>query len=71
MNLQNKIYEELACERIPVTLFMMNGFQIRGVITDYDSFVIVLVVDGKQKIIYKHGISTIAPMCPLKAVASN
>lgn len=44
-----------------VTLFLMNGYQLRGVITAFDPYVVVLVSDGKQQIIYKHAISTIAP----------
>ena len=43
----------------------MNGFQMRGVITGFDAFVVVLTTDGKQQIIYKHAISTIVPERPL------
>ena len=68
MNLQEAILNEVRHDRIPVTLFLMNGFQLRGVITGFDSFVVVLVSDGKQQMIYKHAISTLAPMKPLKAV---
>ena len=67
MNLQEAILNEVRHDRIPVTLFLMNGFQLRGVITGFDSFVVVLVSDGKQQMIYKHAISTLAPMKPLKA----
>ena len=66
-NLQEAILKEVRRERVPVTLFLMNGFQLRGIITGYDSFVVVLVSDGKQQMIYKHAISTLAPMKPLKA----
>lgn len=45
----------------PVTMFLMNGFQMRGKITGFDAFVVVLDSDGKQQVIYKHAISTIAP----------
>ena len=69
MNLQEAILKESKREKVPVTLFLMNGFQLRGVITGYDSFVVVLVSDGKQQMIYKHAISTLAPMKPLKAAA--
>ena len=69
MNLQEAILNEVRHDRIPVTLFLMNGFQLRGVITGFDSFVVVLVSDGKQQMIYKHAISTLAPMKPLKAAA--
>ena len=66
-NLQDAILNEVRRERVPVTLFLMNGFQLRGIITGFDSFVVVLVTDGKQQMIYKHAISTLAPMKPLKA----
>ena len=66
-NLQDAILQEVQQEKVPVTLFLMNGFQLRGVITGFDSFVVVLVSDGKQQMIYKHAISTLAPIRPLKA----
>ena len=69
INLQEAILNEVRREKIPVTLFLMNGFQLRGTVTGYDSFVVVLVSDGKQQMIYKHAISTLAPMKPLKAAA--
>ena len=69
LNLQDAILKEVRKERVPVTLFLMNGFQLRGTITGFDSFVVVLVSDGKQQMIYKHAISTLAPIRPLKAAA--
>jgi len=70
VNLQDSILNEVRKDRIPVTLFLMNGFQLRGIITGFDSFVVVLVTDGKQQMIYKHAISTLAPIKPLKAAQS-
>lgn len=67
-NLQEAILQEVQREKIPVTLFLMNGFQLRGTVTGHDSFVVVLVTDGKQQMIYKHAISTLAPIRTLKAV---
>ena len=67
MHLQDAILKEVCQEKIPVTLFLMNGFQLRGVITGFDSFVVVLVTDGKQQMIYKHAISTLAPIRTLKS----
>ncbi|MDD5937412.1 MAG: RNA chaperone Hfq [Clostridiales bacterium] len=49
----------------PVTMFLMNGFQMRGKIAGFDPFVVVLVTDGKQQVIYKHAISTIVPEHPI------
>ena len=69
INLQDAILNEVRRERVPVTLFLMNGFQLRGTITGFDNFVVVLVSDGKQQMIYKHAISTLAPIRPLKAAA--
>ena len=67
LNLQDAILNEVRREKVPVTLFLMNGFQLRGTITGYDSFVVVLVTDGKQQMIYKHAISTLAPIRNLKS----
>ena len=70
INLQDAILGEVRRDRVPVTLFLMNGFQLRGVVTGFDSFVVVLVTDGKQQMIYKHAISTLVPMKQLKAAAT-
>ncbi len=67
INLQDAILKEVRREKIPVTLFLMNGFQLRGVVTGYDNFVVVLTTDGKQQMIYKHAISTLVPIRPLRA----
>ena len=66
-NLQDAILTEVRRDKVPVTMFLMNGFQLRGTVTGFDSFVVVLVTDGKQQMIYKHAISTLAPIRPLKA----
>ena len=70
INLQDAILKEVRRDKVPVTLFLMNGFQLRGTITGFDSFVVVLVTDGKQQMIYKHAISTLAPIKPLRAAQS-
>ena len=51
-NLQEAILKEVRREKVPVTLFLMNGFQLRGIVTGFDSFVVVLVSDGRQQMIY-------------------
>ena len=66
-NLQDAILKEVRREKVPLTLFLMNGFQLRGIVTGFDSFVVVLMAEGKQMMIYKHAISTLAPIRPLKA----
>ena len=64
--MQDRFLRQLSLERIPVTLFLVNGFQIRGVVTGSDSFSVFMLSDGKQEMIYKHAISTIMPAEPVK-----
>ena len=49
----------------PSPCFLMNGFQMRGTVTGYDPFVVVLESDGRQQVIYKHAISTVVPLRPV------
>ena len=60
-NLQDIFLLRARRERVPVTVFLMNGFQMRGTITGFDAFVVILDSEGRQQVIYKHAISTIAP----------
>ncbi|GHU97613.1 RNA-binding protein Hfq [Clostridia bacterium] len=48
-------------ERIPITMFLINGFQIKGTVRGFDSFTVVMESEGRQQMIYKHAISTIMP----------
>lgn len=63
--LQDSFLNRARAERTPVTVFLMNGFQFRGVIRAFDSFTVLVDSDGKQQLIYKHAISTIVPPRPL------
>ncbi len=64
-NLQEIFLMRARKQNIPVTMFLVNGFQLRGVITGFDCFVVILDSEGKQQVIYKHAISTIAPARPV------
>ena len=64
-NLQEIFLLKARRDRVPVTMFLMNGFQLRGTITGYDAFVVFLDTEGKQQIIYKHAISTVVPVRPV------
>ena len=64
-NLQDAFLNYIGREKIPVTLFLMNGFQLRGVVRSFDSFVVLIDADGRQQMIYKHAISTVAPARPV------
>ena len=60
-NLQDVFLASARSGEIPVTVFLINGFQMRGTITGFDPFVVILDSEGRQQVIYKHAISTIAP----------
>ena len=64
-NLQEMFLTQIRRERRPVTVFLMNGFQMRGQVSGFDPFPVVLMTDGKQQVIYKHAISTIVPERPV------
>lgn len=64
-NLQDAFLNYIRREKIPATLFLMNGFQLRGVVRSFDSFVVLIDADGRQQMIYKHAISTVAPARPV------
>ena len=64
-NLQEVFLTQVRRERRPVTMFLMNGFQMRGYVTGFDAFTVILTSDGKQQVIYKHAISTIVPERPV------
>ncbi|HIT56781.1 MAG TPA: RNA chaperone Hfq [Candidatus Galloscillospira stercoripullorum] len=64
-NLQDLFLTRARKERRNVTVFLVNGYQLRGQITGFDPFVVVLTTDGKQQVIYKHAISTVVPEQPV------
>ena len=67
-NLQDIFLNGARKNKIPVILYLVNGFQLKGNVTGFDSFTVILECDGKQMMIYKHAISTITP---LKQISLN
>ena len=62
---QDTFLNQARKERTPLTVFLVNGFQIRGEIRGFDAFVVVIYSEGKQQMVYKHAISTVVPERPL------
>ena len=62
LNLQDVFLNQARKERIPVTIYITNGFQFKGMVKGFDNYTVILDTDGKQNLIYKHAISTISPM---------
>lgn len=67
-NLQDLFLNEVRREHTMITVFLMNGFQLKGIVTGFDSFVVTVLSEGRQQMIYKHAISTMIPMQPVKVV---
>jgi host factor-I protein len=61
INIQDTFLNQLRKENIAVTVFLLNGFQLRGYIKAFDNFTIVIDSEGKQQLVYKHAISTFTP----------
>ena len=66
-NLQDRFLNQARKDRTPVTVFLMNGFQMRGYILSFDQFAVLLLSDNRQNLIYKHAISTIQPTEALRS----
>lgn len=64
-NIQDAILNQLRKESIPVTVYLVNGFQLKGLVRGFDNFTVLLEVEGKQQMIYKHAISTMMPQKPV------
>jgi host factor-I protein len=69
VNLQDSFLNQVRKESIPLTIYLVNGFQLRGLVKGFDNFTVVLENDGKQQLVYKHAISTITPSRTVSIVA--
>lgn len=65
INFQDSFLSAARREKAQVTLFLMNGFQLKGVVRGFDNFAVLVDSEGRQQMIYKHAISTISPLRPL------
>jgi len=59
--MQDTFLNTLRKEKVIVTIFLINGFQLKGLIKSYDNYTVLLETEGKQQLIYKHAISTYVP----------
>ena len=72
LNLQDVFLNQARKERVAVTIFLMNGYQFKGIVKGFDSYIVILDCEGKQNVVYKHAISTISPSRPINILdASN
>lgn len=68
LNLQDAFLNQVRKEKTPVTIFLVNGFQIKGVVRGFDNFTVIVELEQKQQLVYKHAISTVAPLKPISII---
>lgn len=61
INIQDQFLNQLRKEGTPVTVFLLNGFQLRGQVKGFDNFTVLFESEGKQQLVFKHAISTFSP----------
>jgi len=71
INLQDIFLNQVRKDKLAVTIYMTNGFQLKGVVRGFDNFTVVLESEGKQQLIYKHAISTVSPIKPVNMIFAD
>ncbi len=71
INLQDVFLNKVRKENKEVTIYLINGYQIKGIIRGFDNYVVIVENGEKQQLIYKHAISTITPNKPVNLVNKN
>ncbi|HBQ64574.1 MAG TPA: RNA chaperone Hfq [Clostridiales bacterium] len=68
INLQDVFLNQVRKEHLLVTIYLTNGFQLKGTVKGFDNFTVVIDSDGRQQMVYKHAISTVSPMKPVNFI---
>ncbi|KJR45196.1 RNA-binding protein Hfq [Desulfosporosinus sp. I2] len=71
INLQDTFLNQVRRENLPVTIYLVNGFQLKGLIKGFDNFTVVIEFEGRQQMVYKHAISTVMPIRPINFAAAS
>lgn len=71
INLQDTFLNQVRKENLPVTIYLVNGFQLKGLIKGFDNFTVVIEFEGRQQMVYKHAISTVMPLRPINLAAAS
>jgi host factor-I protein len=64
-SLQDTFLNHVRKQKTPLTVFLINGVKLQGIITWFDSFCVLLRRDGQSQLVYKHAVSTIMPLQPI------
>ena len=65
-NLQDAFLNSVRKTKTPLTIFLVNGVKLQGIVTWFDNFCVLLRRDGQSQLVYKHAISTIMPAAPVQ-----
>ena len=65
-NVQDVFLNHLRKNKTPVTIFLVNGVKLQGIVTWFDNFSVLLRRDGHSQLVYKHALSTIMPVTPVQ-----
>ena len=65
-NVQNVFLNHIRKQKSPVTIFLVNGVKLQGIVTWFDNFSVLLRRDGHTQLVYKHAISTVMPSVPIQ-----
>ncbi|MDD3396604.1 MAG: RNA chaperone Hfq [Acidaminococcaceae bacterium] len=71
INLQDSFLNHVRKESLPVIIYLVNGFQIRGLVKGFDNFTVIMENEGKQQLVYKHAISTISPVANIQIMVQE
>lgn len=71
INLQDTFLNQVRKENLPVTIYLVNGFQLKGLVKGFDNFTVVLEFENRQQMVYKHAISTVMPIRPINLAAAS
>ncbi len=71
INLQDVFLNQVRKDKMPATFILTNGFQFKGIVKGFDSYVVILESEGKQELVFKHAISTIIPNKPISILDSE
>lgn len=71
INLQDVFLNQVRKEHAGVTIYLTNGFQLKGMVKGFDNFTVIMESEGKQQLVYKHAISTISPVKAINLIFSN
>jgi len=71
INLQDTFLNRVRKENVPILVYLVNGFQIRGTVAGFDNFTVIIDADNKQQMIYKHAISTITTVDNVKIMVPD